>query len=135
TGVVTTHTSGGARKASPQFVGADDIGYVLQKDGDGGPQTVLAYTSGGESAPIQMSAPVWSPDGAQVAYQKRISRTDAPAETQYGVHDRYALAVNTLPAFFLAFSAYGSRVAYSPGRSLGNSLVVADADGENVTEI
>ena len=136
TGAVTTHTSGDARKASPQFLGADDIGYVLQKKaGDGQSQTVLAYTSGGESTPIQMEAPVWSPDGARVVYQKRISKTYAPMETRYSVDDRYKLAVNTLPTAFPAFSADGSRVTYSPGNSFGNSLLIADANGENAMQI
>lgn len=135
TGAVTTHTSGDARKASPQFLGADDIGYVLQKQGEGQPQTVLAYTSGSESLSIQMEAPAWSPDGAQVVYQKRISKTYSPMEKRYSADKRYGLAVNTLPTAFPAFSTDGSRAAYSPGFSFGNTLVVADGNGANVMEI
>jgi Tol biopolymer transport system component len=135
TGTVKTHTSDNARKIAPQFLGDQDIGYAQQKDNKGQRQTVLAYTSGSESVPIQMGSPAWSPDGALVVYQKVVSRASAPKETRYGVDDRFELAVNKLPTAFPAVSRDGSRVAYSPGYSSGNTLVVADADGAHATEI
>jgi Tol biopolymer transport system component len=133
TGAITTHTSGDSRNIAPKFLVDGDIAYSRENN-DYGPrrQTVLAYTSGGESVPIQAGSPAWSPDGALVVYDKfsRIS-----TETQYGVDDRYELAVNTLPTAFPAFSTDGSRVAYSPGNTFGKTLFVADADGTNATEI
>ena len=61
------HTSGPGLKVSPQYVGADDIGYVVK----GGPNEGLAYTSG--RPPVVRAgvrAPNWSADGKTVIYEK-----------------------------------------------------------------
>ncbi len=66
TGDRVEHTSGPGLKLSPQFVSANEIGYLAK----GGPNDGLAYT--GERAIVKgkMRSPVWSPDGAKVIYQK-----------------------------------------------------------------
>ena len=62
TGDRVEHTSGPGLKLSPQFVSANEIGYLAK----GGPNDGLAYT--GERAIVKgkMRSPVWSPDGAKV---------------------------------------------------------------------
>ncbi|TNE67817.1 MAG: hypothetical protein EP335_00920 [Alphaproteobacteria bacterium] len=66
TGDRTEHTSGPGLKISPQYLSADEIGYLIK----GGENEGLAYTSG--RAPLKrfLRAPCWSPDGKSVIYEK-----------------------------------------------------------------
>ena len=61
------HSSGPGLKISPQYVSADNIGYLIK----GGAETGLAYTAPGV-APVKrdMRSPAWSPDGRHVVYEK-----------------------------------------------------------------
>ena len=67
TGDRVEHTSGPGLKVAPQFLGADEIGYLVK----GGPDEGLAYTSGKIPALKRpMRSPGWSPDGKSVIYEK-----------------------------------------------------------------
>src|SRR5690349_5332489 len=66
TGVRSEHTSGPGLKVSPQFVGADRVGYLIKAGDHAG----LAFTSGQSGAAGEMRSPAWSSDGKQVVYQK-----------------------------------------------------------------
>ncbi|MBB5967366.1 hypothetical protein [Planomonospora venezuelensis] len=67
TGERVEHTSGPHLKVSPQYVTATEIGYLIKN----GPEEGLHYTSG-TLPPVKRAvrAPVWSPDGRSVIYQK-----------------------------------------------------------------
>lgn len=61
------HTSGPGLKLFPQYVAADDIGYLVK----GGPDTGLAYTKTGLAAVKRnIRSPAWSADGKHVVYEK-----------------------------------------------------------------
>lgn len=67
TGDRVEHTSGPGLKVSPQFIGKDEIGYLVK----GGPNEGLAYTSGRPAVHRPaLRAPHWTPDGRSVIYQK-----------------------------------------------------------------
>jgi Tol biopolymer transport system component len=61
------HTTGTDLKLHPQFLSADEIGYLVKY----GPNEGLAYTS--DRAPLKrqwVRAPSWSRDGNQIVYEK-----------------------------------------------------------------
>lgn len=66
TGERVAHTTGPGLKLFPQFVDADEIGYLVKV----GPEQGLHYTSGRASIAGNVRAPAWSPSGAQVIYEK-----------------------------------------------------------------
>ena len=65
TGERTVHASGPGLKVSPQFIAPDRIAYLIKSRRSG----ILAFTSGDESAPDDLTNPSWSPDGTRVVYQ------------------------------------------------------------------
>lgn len=71
TGARTERTSGPGLKVSPQFLGADRIGYLIKGPGQKGE---LAFTTGERgadaAAPGVIRNPAWSPDGKQLVYEK-----------------------------------------------------------------
>ncbi len=63
----TEHTTGTDLKLHPQYVGNDEIGYLIKY----GPNEGLAYTSG--RSPVKQKfirSPAWSLDGQSVVYEK-----------------------------------------------------------------
>jgi Tol biopolymer transport system component len=60
------HTSGPGLKLFPQYLTADNIGYLTK----GGAGTGLAYTAGGTALNRDIRSPAWSPDGRHVIYEK-----------------------------------------------------------------
>ncbi|MEV4285839.1 hypothetical protein AB0K40_10070 [Nonomuraea bangladeshensis] len=76
TGERVEHTSGAGLKLSPQFVTATEIGYLIKN----GPEEGLAYTSGRPPVKGTVRAPVWTPDGRSVIYQ-RVGWTIRPIDT------------------------------------------------------
>lgn len=78
TGARVEHTSGPHLKVAPQYIGADEIGYLVKGGADEG----LAYVSGTRPGVKRaLRSPVWSPDGKSVIYEKLDYTTralDAP---------------------------------------------------------
>jgi Tol biopolymer transport system component len=78
TGARVEHTSGPNLKVAPQFLGSDEIGYLIKGGADEG----LAYVSGTRpNVKRTLRSPVWSPDGTSVIYEKldyTTRRLDAP---------------------------------------------------------
>jgi Tol biopolymer transport system component len=129
-GARAVHTSGPGLKVSPQFVGADRIGYLV-KAAPQPAQTGLAYTSGGAPVGGSFRNPAWSPDGTHVVYQKADYTARPQNQPLYswepGLDVRYT-------EVFPHFSKDG-RLAVSEIRNLANTakaeVAVMNADGSN----
>jgi Tol biopolymer transport system component len=76
TGARTEHTSGPGLKLQPQYVTADEIGYLVK----GGPDEGVAYTSSRPALKRALRSPCWSPDGKQLIYEKTAFRPIRPLQ-------------------------------------------------------
>ncbi|MCZ6916417.1 MAG: hypothetical protein O7I93_06560 [Gemmatimonadetes bacterium] len=129
TGARTEHTSGPGLKVSPQFLGADRIGYLV-KAAPAAEQAGLAFTTGGTGTRGSFRNPAWSPDGMRVVYHK----ADFTARPQN--QPLYSWDTDTDVRYtdvFPQFSRDG-RLAISDLRNLATpmaSISVMDADGSN----
>ncbi|MBI2186376.1 MAG: PD40 domain-containing protein [Acidobacteria bacterium] len=129
-GARTMHTSGPGLKVSPQYLGADRIGYLV-KAAPQPAQTGLAYTSGGAAVGGSFRSPSWSPDGTRVVYQKADYTARPQNQLLYswepGMDVRYT-------EVFPHFSKDG-RLAVSEIRNLANTaraeIAVMNPDGSN----
>ncbi len=71
TGARMERTSGPGLKVSPQFLGADRIGYLIKGPGQKGKLAFTTGEQGGDGpAPGVIRNPAWAPDGKQVVYEK-----------------------------------------------------------------
>ncbi len=71
----TEHTTGTELRLQPQYIGPDEIGYLIKY----GPNEGIAYTSdrpGFKSAFLR--SPAWTPDGRSVIYEKVAFRPVRP---------------------------------------------------------
>lgn len=66
----TEHTTGTELRIQPQYIGPDEIGYLIKY----GPNEGLAYTSDRPAIKVAARAPSWSPDGKSVIYEKTAFR-------------------------------------------------------------
>ncbi len=129
TGARTEHTSGPGLKVSPQFLGADRIGYLV-KAAPAAEQAGLAFTTGGTGTRGSFRNPAWSPDGMRVVYHK----ADFTARPQN--QPLYSWDTDTDVQYtdvFPQFSRDG-RLAISDLRNLATpmaSISVMAADGSN----
>jgi Tol biopolymer transport system component len=122
TGDRIEHTSGPGLKLMPQFVSADEIGYLAK----GGPNEGLAYT--GERPPVKgnMRSPAWSPDGRKVIYQK-VDFAPRPQNMPLYSWDRsYEYRYTDV---FPQLSRDGKLVVTE--KDADSSIVVMDPDGSN----
>lgn len=76
TGERIEHTTGPGLKVQPQFIAANEIGYLVK----GGPDEGLAYTSDRPALKRSLRAPSWSPDGKAVIYEKTSFQPIRPLE-------------------------------------------------------
>lgn len=75
------HTSGPGLKLHPQFLGANEIGYLLK----GGPEEGIFFTSGRAGFKrAGLRAPVWSADGKTMLYEKHGWDSRAQNKPLYG---------------------------------------------------
>ena len=104
-GVVRTeHAAGRGLKLSPQFLGAERIGYLAKS----GRTATLAFSGGEKGSAGDIGNPSWSHDGRRVVYQQgpisNIARPRSPGELlrsrDRGIDLRYASG-------FPAVSPYG----------------------------
>ena len=122
TGEPIEHTSGPGLKLAPQFVSANEIGYLAK----GGPNEGLAYTGGRAAVKGKMRSPSWSPDGRTVIYQKVSFAPRAqnmPLYSWDGSHEyRYT-------DVFPQLSRDGKLVVTE--KDADSSIVIMDPDGSN----
>lgn len=73
----TEHTKGPGLKMQPQYLTADEIGYMVK----GGPDEGVAYTSSRPALKRPfLRSPCWSPDGKQLVYEKFSFRPVRPLQ-------------------------------------------------------
>jgi Tol biopolymer transport system component len=122
TGERIEHTSGPGLKVLPQFVTANQIGYLAK----GGPNEGLVYTGGAAAVKGKMRSPVWSPDGKKVIYQK----VDFAARPQnmplYSWDGSYEYRYTDV---FPQLSRDGKLVVTE--KDADSSIVIMDPDGSN----
>ena len=124
-------TSGPGLKVSPQFLGANRVGYVMKS----GPRTGLAFTTGDQGANGEIRNPSWSPDGKRVVYQKWFSESWRQNQPLFSIDPEFDLAYSDP---FPAFSHDGKKLAVThsvSNRGTGSSSLlsvsVMNADGTN----
>lgn len=129
-GARTVHTSGPGLKVSPQFLGADRIGYLV-KAAPQPAQTGLAYTGGTAAVGGSFRNPAWSPDGTLVVYQKADYTARQQNQPLYSWEPGMVVRYTEV---FPHFSKDG-RLAVSEIRNLANTakaeVAVMNADGSN----
>ena len=130
TGARTEHSSGPGLKVSPQYLGPDQIGYLVKAAPDAA-QTGLAFTKGNRGPSGSFRNPSWSPDGRRVVYHKAdftarqqnqpLYSWDAETDIQY---------TDVFPQF-----SRDGRLAISDINNLATtgraSISVMNADGSN----
>lgn len=122
TGERIEHTSGPGLKAAPQFVTANEVGYLVKT----GPNAGLAYTGSGPAFKRDLRSPVWSPDGSKVIYEK-VGFAPRPQNTPLYSWDpdheyRYT-------DVFPQLSKDGKLVLTE--KDADSSIVIMDPDGSN----
>ncbi|NRR32556.1 PD40 domain-containing protein [Oxalobacteraceae bacterium] len=75
-GARSEHTSGPGLKLQPQYLGADEIGYLIK----GGPDEGIAYTSNRPALKRALRSPSWSVDGKRLIYEKVSFRPVRPLQ-------------------------------------------------------
>lgn len=135
TGSRREHSSGAGLKLSPQFVGADRIGYLVKA----GPSRGIAYSTGERGTTGDSRNPTWSRDGALVVYDR--GRAVADRRSYQALQPLFsrnaAFDLANLQALG-AFSRDGRRLALSERTGDSNNeyaINVMDADGTAMQRI
>ncbi len=122
TGKRTELTSGPGLKLAPQPLAGGKIGYTTKA----GQVSGVAYTSGSASFPANMRSPTWSPDGAQVAYEKIDNRPPPQYKPLYSWDSHYT---NHYTEVFPSFSKDGLLVVTAKDED--SSIVTMKKDGSD----
>lgn len=129
TGERVEHTSGPGLKVGPQYLGAEDIAYLVK----GGPDEGIAFTSTARPAwKRAMRSPAWSPDGRQVIYEKVSFRPSRPQNKPLYSWDKgwdYQFT-----DVFPALSRQGE-LAITEKQNGDSSIVIMNPDGANRRKI
>jgi Tol biopolymer transport system component len=126
TGERIEHTSGPGLKLLPQFVTANDIGYLVK----GGANEGLAYTGGRAAVKRKIRSPVWSPHGKMVIYEK-IDFAPRPQNMPLYSWDRnYEYRYTDV---FPQLSRDGKLVVTE--KDADSSIVIMDPDGSNKARV
>ena len=131
TGGRVEHSSGPGLKIQPQFVGADEVGYLVKAAPPDGPvEPGLAYTGGG-GAPGPMRNPSWSSDGRLVVYEKTDYAPRPQNQRLYSWNPDYEYRFTDV---FPSFSPDGTLTVTGLSATLGNPqtpISTMNADGSN----
>jgi Tol biopolymer transport system component len=116
------HTSGPGLKLHAQFLSSEEIGYLRK----GGPEEGIAYTSGRKGFHRQGTrAPVWSPDGKVLIYEKHGWAPRAQSKPLYGWDRQYDYRfTDVFPAL-----ANDGTLAVTWKQQGNSSLVIMRPDG------
>ena len=136
-GARVEHASGPGLKLSPQFLGANRVGYLVKS----GPSAKLTFSSGETGADGDIGNPAWSADGTRVVYQSgpiaTIPESRPPGGVLSGRDSRYELLY---ASGFPAVSRDGRQLVLSERTRRGSpddrtALAIWNTDGTNPRRI
>ena len=125
TGERTVHTTGPGLKLLPQYVSADNIGFLAKA----GPNEGIGYTSG-KAIKTKLRSPAWSADGSQVVYERQDWKPRTQNQLLYSWDDKYEYRYTDV---FPSFSVDGKLMVTE--KNDNSSIAIMDADGSNKTRI
>ncbi len=118
-------TTGPGLKLLPQYISADNVGYLAKA----GPNEGIGYTNG---TPIKrkLRSPSWSADGSKVVYEKQDWKPREQNQLLYSWENNYEYRYTDV---FPGFAADGKLVITE--KDDNSSIAVLDADGTNKKRI
>jgi Tol biopolymer transport system component len=122
TGARIEHTTGPGLKVSPQFLSASEIAYHRKGGADEG----LYDTSGRRAYKAVLRAPVWSPDGKTVIYEKHGFQRRPENQPLYSWDPEWDYRYTDV---FPQLSRDGKLVFTEKAKN--SSVVIMDPDGSN----
>jgi Tol biopolymer transport system component len=125
TGKRTVHTSGPGLKLLPQFISADNIGFLAKAGANEG----IGYTNG-KSIRGKLRSPSWSPDGSTVVYEKQDWTARKQNQLLYSWDPNYEYRYTDV---FPSFSNDGKLLVTE--KDDNSSVGIMDADGSNKKRI
>lgn len=125
TGERKVHTSGVGLKLLPQYVSADNIGYLAKAGVNEG----IGYTNG-KALKGKLRSPSWSPDGNLVIYEKQNWKHKEQNQLLYSWNSDYEYRYTDV---FPSFSVEGKLLLTE--KDDNSSIAVMDADGSNKKRI
>lgn len=116
---------------NPSFLSSGEIGYIRKNAPDQG----IYYVSGKRGPTGDVRAAAWSPDGARIAFHRRLTATPTTWLKTFSRNPRYELSLTgLLPSFNPTGDRFATTGRPAPGTVLGASLQVA-ASGVNKAEV
>jgi Tol biopolymer transport system component len=125
TGERTVHTSGPGLKLLPQYVSANNIGFLIKAGVNEG----IGY-SNGFSIKAKLRSPSWSPDGSKVIYEKQDWTARTQNQLLYSWDSNYEYRYTDV---FPSFSVDGKLLLTE--KDDNSSIAIMDADGTNKKRI
>lgn len=121
TGERLVHTTGPGLKLLPQYVSADNIGYLAKAGSNEG----IGYTNA-PAIKAKLRSPAWSADGKWVVFEKQDWTPRPQNQLLYSWNDRYEYRYTDV---FPTFSADGTLLLTE--KNDNSSLAIMNADGSN----
>lgn len=121
TGDKQTHTTGPGLKLLPQYVSADNIGYMVKA----GPNEGVGYTNG-TAFKEKLRSPSWSYDGTKIVYERQDWTPRAQNKLLYSWDPDYEYRYTDV---FPSFSVDGKLLITA--KDDDSSVDIMDADGSN----
>ncbi len=125
TGERIVHTTGPGLKLLPQYVSADNIGFLAKA----GTSEGIGYTNG-KAVKAKLRSPAWSADGSQVVYEKQNWKPKVQNQLLYSWDPQYEYRYTDV---FPSFSADGKLVVTE--KDDNSSIAIMNADGSGKTRI
>ncbi|MFD2937524.1 TolB family protein [Spirosoma flavum] len=121
TGQRTVHTTGQGLKLVPQFVTADNIGFMAKA----GPNEGIGYTNG-KAVKGKLRSPAWSADGKLIVYERQDWKPRLQNQLLYSWDSEHEYRYTDV---FPSFSVDGKLLLTE--KNDNSSIAVMDADGSN----
>lgn len=123
TGERTDHTKGPGVKVAPQYLGPEDVRYLVKSGQNAG----LAHTTGGPAVTRALRSPSWAPGGRTVVYEKVDFKPRPQNQLLYSWSPDYEYRYTDV---FPVVARDGKLVVTEKAVSDG-AISIMDADGSN----